>query len=301
MRVKFAPGWCSSEDGTKRLLDQFYIDQDLSGIEFVYGQEYDILFSCCFEKDIPPDLTVPRYIFSMEPSWSGNQQRSNCGHPATIYAQGKNWFCDSEKVIEFPTYMFYGAGGEGWTYDTVIRDCIYHKTKPMSSIISTLKNGNRHPGAIYTERRGLVTAMLASSLDIDIYGWDPALYPKALGLPQKINGLIPYKFTVAVENSTEKNYITEKFYDAIITDTIPIYFGAPNIKEIFPENGYILIQDITDTDAVIRQLADVLANADDMYESMLPELQKIKHRYFTEYNLLSKILELTHEHISKNS
>ncbi len=292
MKIKFAPGWCSSEDGTKRLFDQFYIDQDLSGVEFVHGQEYDILFSCCYEKNIPPNLNVPRYIFSMEPSWSGNQQPSNCGHPATIFAQGSDWFCDPSKVIVGPTYVFYGAGGEGWTYDTVVRDCVYPKTKNISSIISSLKNRNGHRNATYTERRGLVTSMLASNVNVDVYGWDPALYPKALGLPQKINGLIPYKFTVAVENSFENNWVSEKFYDAILTDTIPIYLGAPNIREIYPENGYFVLDDLMDTDATLKLLHEINENADELYDKMLPELQKIKHRYFTEFNLLTKILEI---------
>lgn len=292
MKIKFAPGWCSSESGTQRLLDQFYIDQDLTDIEFVYGYEYDILFSCCFEKDIPSDLSVPRYIFSMEPSWSGNQQRGNCNHPATIYAQSKNFFCDPTKVIEFPTYMFYGAGGEGWTYKNTV-EVEHHKTKNISSIISSLKNINKIPSCLYTDRRALVTSMLASNVDVDVYGWHPEIYPKALGLPRKIDGLSPYKFTVASENTAESNYVTEKFYDAVITDTIPIYFGAPNINNIFPEKGYFTIPDINDTEQVLDLLNHINAHADELYYEMLPETKKIKNRFFTEFNLLTKILEIT--------
>lgn len=185
-KIKFAPSWCSPESGTQRLLDQFYIDQDLSGVEFVYDYSYDILFSCCYEKDIREPEPAKRYIFSMEPSWSGNQQRHNTNNPAIIYGQFKEMYSDPTQVIESPTFMFYGAGGEGWTYKNVImRD--HPKTKNISSVISTLKNSYRTPNCLYTERRGLVTAMLASNVEIDVYAWNPERYPKALPLSQKIS------------------------------------------------------------------------------------------------------------------
>lgn len=39
-----------------------------------------------------------------------------------------------------------------------------------------------------------------------------------------------YKFIIAYENSICDDYITEKFWRAITTGVIPIYFGAPNIE-----------------------------------------------------------------------
>jgi hypothetical protein len=45
-------------------------------------------------------------------------------------------------------------------------------------------------------------------------------------------------FHLAVENSQNKNYFTEKIIDAFITKTIPIYWGCPNIGEFFDSRGF---------------------------------------------------------------
>jgi hypothetical protein len=45
-------------------------------------------------------------------------------------------------------------------------------------------------------------------------------------------------FHVAIENSQNKNYFTEKIVDAFITNTIPIYHGCPNIGDYFDEKGF---------------------------------------------------------------
>jgi len=210
------------------------------------------------------------------------------------FAQDKELFKLPELVVEGPTYMFYGGGGElDWTYDSIVRNRQYTKTKNISCIITGQENIYKTPYCLYDERKALVRSVLDSTTPVDVYGWnDPSVNSKG-SLPKKITGLADYRFSLAVENSREKNYISEKFYDPILTETIPIYFGATNIKEIYPENGYILINDITDKTAVLEILQYINDNADELYLSMLPELRKIKNRFFTEMNLLTKILELS--------
>ena len=39
----------------------------------------------------------------------------------------------------------------------------------------------------------------------------------------------PYKFSVTMENNVRLGYISEKLFNGIFSDTIPIYFGAPDI------------------------------------------------------------------------
>lgn len=45
-------------------------------------------------------------------------------------------------------------------------------------------------------------------------------------------------FHVAIENSQNVNYFTEKIVDAFISKTIPIYRGCPNIEEFFDPRGF---------------------------------------------------------------
>ncbi|MDB4926966.1 glycosyltransferase family 10 [Mucilaginibacter sp.] len=51
--------------------------------------------------------------------------------------------------------------------------------------------------------------------------------------------LADYKFTIAFENCVYPGYQTEKLYDAMLTNSIPIYFGDPFIGEIFNTASFI--------------------------------------------------------------
>lgn len=48
-----------------------------------------------------------------------------------------------------------------------------------------------------------------------------------------------YKFVVSFENSHTKGYITEKIFNALLAQTIPIYDGAPDIDEFINKNRFI--------------------------------------------------------------
>lgn len=60
------------------------------------------------------------------------------------------------------------------------------------------------------------------------------------GEETKLNVLSKYNYTLAFENSIAPDYVTEKFYQPLITGTVPIYLGAPNIEEFAPgDNCFI--------------------------------------------------------------
>lgn len=74
-------------------------------------------------------------------------------------------------------------------------------------------------------------------------------------LPTKHDGNLPNddklelfksKFSVIIENSKEKNYFSEKLIDCLLTKTIPIYWGCPNIGDYFDIDGFIIFQDKND-------------------------------------------------------
>jgi hypothetical protein len=51
--------------------------------------------------------------------------------------------------------------------------------------------------------------------------------------------LSPYKFTIALENYAYPGYQTEKLYDAMQTNSLPIYCGDDNISEIFNPKSFL--------------------------------------------------------------
>jgi len=51
------------------------------------------------------------------------------------------------------------------------------------------------------------------------------------------------KFSLCIENSGNSyGYLTEKFFDCLKAGSIPVYLGAPNIRDLVPENIFIDIR-----------------------------------------------------------
>jgi len=63
-------------------------------------------------------------------------------------------------------------------------------------------------------------------------------------------------FHIAVENSQNKNYFTEKIIDAFLTKTIPIYWGCPNIEEFFDKKGIITFNNEDELINILNSLTE---------------------------------------------
>ena len=66
-------------------------------------------------------------------------------------------------------------------------------------------------------------------------------WPNDIPRSDKIGLLERYKVYFAAENSIENDYITEKVYDGLVSGAVPIYWGAPNVKEFIPSNSAIIV------------------------------------------------------------
>ena len=82
------------------------------------------------------------------------------------------------------------------------------------------------------------------------------------------DALFSSQFHIAIESTKVKNYFTEKLIDALITKTVPIYWGCPNIGEFFNEKGIIQADSTQDMIDKINELTP------ETYESMLPYIEE---------------------------
>ena len=62
-------------------------------------------------------------------------------------------------------------------------------------------------------------------------------------IQNKIDGLKDYCFSIAMENGTYPNMVSEKITDCFMTGTIPIFYGIKNIGDFFNTDGIILLDD----------------------------------------------------------
>lgn len=293
-KIKICAGWDNSENITKRLLNQFKITKDDSiNKKFVYDNSYDIIIFNNYISE-PIKNNSKSILYFHEPSWSGNHQKTFNQKDNTIVKGYNKSLYDSKYFEECISYMFYGGMGswkEGesfWTYNN-ISSLRIKKYKHVSCIASSLGSLSNHwiKGSIYKERFDAIQYLYKTlGNQIDFYGG-------AVGrdLRLKKDGLIDYQFSICIENSNENNYISEKFYDAILTDTIPIYFGCKNIKNVWKQNGYILLDSITNTNYLYEKLIFIINNADQLYEELIDGCLEIKDNFLTKTNLYQNILQ----------
>ena len=66
-----------------------------------------------------------------------------------------------------------------------------------------------------------------------------------------------YKFSIAYENSRGPGYCTEKIVDAFAAATVPIYWGAPDVKQEFNPAAFLCADDYPDTAALIAAIDEI--------------------------------------------
>jgi len=70
----------------------------------------------------------------------------------------------------------------------------------------------------------------------------------------KEDGLLPFMFSIIIENVQEKYYFTEKLIDCLLCGTVPIYWGAPNISDYFDTRGFITFNNENDLVTIMKNL-----------------------------------------------
>ena len=88
----------------------------------------------------------------------------------------------------------------------------------------------------------------------------------------KQEALEPYCFSIAMENTQQDYYYTEKLIDCFLTQTIPVYWGCPSIGELFDVRGMIRFD-------TLEQLRDIIKSLNRArYEAMFPFVRENARR-----------------------
>jgi hypothetical protein len=86
----------------------------------------------------------------------------------------------------------------------------------------------------------------------------------------KLKFISQYKFNIAFENSSYPGYTTEKLFEPLLVNTIPIYWGNPLVNRDFNEKAFINSNDFDNEDELIEKIIELDIN-DDLYNNMLNE------------------------------
>lgn len=285
MKIKFFSDYTDSQT----LLDRFKANYEVYDDELGFTVDDDYDFAVAFnraDESLKPDTKIITVI--QEPSFSeAHQYKSYLAYSDYLLIHDpalfeKTWEIELlGNVIESPSFMFYDDRIDHSFFDN---SEAFKKEKKLSMIVSSLSfsRGN------YLKRLNLLGKILGSDLDIDIYGRGFNIPdPRYKGeLDFKYKGLLPYEYSIAIENSNEKNYISEKFVDCILCNTVPIYNGAPNVGEVYDERYFRKID--LDSPTIIEDIREIISLP-------APGTFVNKEIYKKKYNLYTKLKEIIFE------
>lgn len=150
------------------------------------------------------------------------------------------------------------------------------KQGDLSAIASTKVD---IPG--HVRRHQFIARLGAEFPQVDIFG-----HGRARTLEDKWDGIAPYRYSIAIENTAKDDYWTEKIADCFLSYTVPLYFGATNISDYFPEDSYIWLP-IDDPDRAIEVVRTTLQS--DNWADRVNALREARHRILHRYSLYAQL------------
>ena len=87
--------------------------------------------------------------------------------------------------------------------------------------------------------------------------------------------LADYKYSIAIENDYCEDWVTEKFFDCLYTETLPFYYGCPNLESYVDKKSFVRI-DINDFDKTIETINLCIKNDEYQIRKEILSSGKIK-------------------------
>lgn len=169
------------------------------------------------------------------------------------------------------------------SFDALLQSCFtleYPLAKPpglSTTISSIVSNKCFFPGH---KLRHAFTHRLIHSLTPDqchVYGTWTHAHLGPLPDKQKENGLVPYRYHLAIENHAKPGYFTEKLVDAILCECLVFYWGCPNLDTFLPPRCCIQLS-LDDITVHQDQTCNMIRRAmtENWYEQYLPQIRIAK-------------------------
>lgn len=181
---------------------------------------------------------------------------------------------DSILLAQAPNSVSFACGGS-WVPDWQETDMTKHA---MCSLIASSKK--KQSG--HKLRHDLVQWCRETEQGIDVMG--RGYKPFA----DKSEGLAPYRYSIVIENTRAGGYFTEKLIDALLCNTVPIYWGCPDIDDFFDTKAMMVCKDMDDIQRAIENMSE----AD--YASRMPALaaaRDVAIGYLDFYERAARILQ----------
>lgn len=112
----------------------------------------------------------------------------------------------------------------------------------------------------------------------------------------KLEFELKHKFSICCENSSHSGYTTEKLVEAFAAQTVPIYWGDPDVTKIFNPKAFINVTDYNSIED-LKSAIKVIDSDENIYTQMVqepalnsPDLT-LEGQYLVMCNFLKKIVD----------
>ncbi|MCQ2204391.1 MAG: glycosyltransferase family 10 [Bacteroidales bacterium] len=164
------------------------------------------------------------------------------------------------------------------TFDELISMPLPEKSKDLSIIISDKSHTKGHQA-----RLDFVYKLKEHYGDrLDLFGRGFKEFDEKWAL------MSPYRYHIAIENSSSRYYWTEKLSDGFVCGCYPIYYGCKNTEDYFDKESYASI-DIEDVEGAIRIIDDIVAR--NVYEEKKALIEKSKEQVLVKYDMFHIIAD----------
>ena len=281
-KVRLAPSWCTGDELATLWRRQFPANGHWKGLRLVGSNE--------------------AFDFTVVVNHPGVNQIGENDHVISAHMEPQEGFRTygtwseplAANVTHFQSRDFAGNFLEwhlGATYDELITS---HPVKSLD--LSSIVTGKRLSVGHHL-RLDFLHHLERHETPIDIFGLDNNEmfrgYRGSLPWLDKRDGLFPYRYTIAVENNSEPNYLTEKIVDGILAECLVFYWGCPNIHD-FVESDAIILLPLDDFDEARRIVEAAIRN--DEHAKRLPAIRRAKNRILDDLQLAPELSRIARGH-----
>jgi len=257
------------------------------------------------EYDITRDDENPEYLFFGDENFGNRNQLAKYQNCVRIFYTGENrraanYKCDyaitfdhddTETHYRLPLYVLYDHDNEKretYSAKTRAKHRLDHRENVEKKFCSfVVKNPNCLMRNSFFHKLSEYKKVdsggpLFNNIGYTLPGGDQAVQ-------RKYEFLDEYKFNLCFENSSYPGYVTEKLYDALICNTVPIYWGSPTIEVDFNPNAFLNWHDFQDDKLLLEAIIELDNNErlyyDYFYQPMFRE-GRMYNKFFDTNRLL---------------
>ncbi len=226
----------------------------------IFNNPSERIETICFPENVIAFMMEPG-VYSENPWMFKGLKQYAC-----VYSPLKN----APNTILSPGFLGWHVLAD-WSELSVL--AVPEKKATMSCIASTLQQFKGH-----RLRYNFIRLLQKELPSIDFFGKGSNY------IADKMDGLLLYSYSIAIENTSEPYYFTEKITDCFLAYTVPVYYGCISIGKYFPKKSFIEI-DIEQPQKAIENIRELIENDD--WQERISALQEARDLVLNKYQPLA--------------